>query len=71
LSCNKRNIRRARKAQLFWEARETLSLALVVCIASMVWLPWATGRPTITILELSTLMWTVRALLKPGQPPLL
>jgi hypothetical protein len=37
----------------------------------MIWLPWITGKPTLTILETPALIWIVRALLRPGRPPLL
>lgn len=59
----------ARKALRFWEAREGLSLVIAASITAMLWLPWITGRPTITILETPALMWIVIALLKPGCPP--
>jgi hypothetical protein len=61
--------RLAQKALRFWEARETLGLVIAAGVAAMIWLPWITGKPTITILELPVLLWTVRVLLRPGQPP--
>lgn len=63
--------RPARKALRFWEARETLGLIIAAGIAATIWLPWITGKPTITILEVPALIWIVRALLSPGRPPLL
>jgi hypothetical protein len=71
LSRDNLEARLSRKAELFWEARETLSLTLAVYIAAMIWLPQITGRPVVTILELPTLTWAIRMLLKPGQPPLM
>jgi hypothetical protein len=63
--------RLVQKAFRFWEARETLGLIIAAGIATMIWLPWITGKPTITILELPMLLWIVRVLLRPGHPPLL
>jgi hypothetical protein len=50
---------------------ELSSLILAICITAMIWLPSITRKPVITILELPTLTWAARALLKPGQPPLM
>jgi hypothetical protein len=63
--------RLTQKVIRFWEARETLGLVIAAGIAAMIWLPWITGKPTITILETPALIWIVRTLLKPGRPPLL
>jgi hypothetical protein len=64
-------VRIARRAVLFWEAREALRLIMTVaCTAAMI-RHGATDRPTVTIPELSMLMWMITTLLKQGRPPLL
>jgi hypothetical protein len=60
-----------RRALLIWTVRETLGLILAAtCIVVMIWLPWVTGRPVITVLDLSLVMWIVRTLLLPRPPRL-
>jgi hypothetical protein len=60
-----------KRAVLFWEAREMLSLILAAaCTAAMI-RHGVTDRPTTTIPELSMLMWIITTLLKQGRPPLL
>jgi hypothetical protein len=59
-----------KRAARFWEAREALSLLVTAGNATMIWLPWITGRPTMTILELPALMWINRARLRPERLPL-
>jgi hypothetical protein len=64
-------VRLALKALRFWEARETLSLiitaSLAASIVAMIWLPWITGKPTMTVLELPVLVPAVRALCSQGR----
>jgi hypothetical protein len=59
------------RAARFWEAREVLTLLAIAGNATMVWLPWITGRPTLTVLGLPFAFALIaRARLKPEQPPL-
>jgi hypothetical protein len=67
--------RLAGKALRFWEAHEALNLiitaGLSASVVAMIWLPWITGKPTMTVLELPVLVPAVRALLRQRRRPAL
>jgi hypothetical protein len=61
------------KALRFWEAREALRLIVAASLwasaVAMIWLPWITGKPTMTVLAMFTLLAeAVRALLRRQGP---
>lgn len=48
--------RLTQKAIRFWEAREALDLTITASLAAsivmMIWLPWITGKPVMTVLAI-------------------